>query len=214
MKQTKKREDKEKVNARSRKHRLTKTTKKLEIVGLDPDEIKEFLSLTDLENLSHADKLRQIIKFWNEKHKSKPEQIAINFQNILPEKKIPKVNIKKSNNEISYKDEMNKILDAIKLKKFPKNGKDMKFWIEYKKDPDFLALLDKIIKMTGVPRIKDYLLSNNLNIVPGELRHMIQFPEELQKRILKRAIQVNDYDIALLEFKCEIEILKKGTFKT
>ena len=60
-------EDKEKVNQRSRKHRATKTTKKLEIVGLQPEELQEFQQLATLAGLNHADKLRALMNWWKTK---------------------------------------------------------------------------------------------------------------------------------------------------
>ena len=85
-----KKEAKEQINERSKKHRTVKTTKKIEIVGLNQEDVDIFKSLVGLENLSHAEKLRILMNFWNEKKNPNSE----NLEEKIIEKNESQVNKK------------------------------------------------------------------------------------------------------------------------
>jgi len=153
-------EPKENINTRSKRHRASKTTQKLEIVGLQPEDVEFFRNLPRLENCTHAEKLRELMKFWKQQ-KIAPFMMTLKPDLFKEEQESPQLEKKKARIGLFVRVENNSkfvrgkskarreiedyVLSYYNIKKKEKDGSEYELTIPYSTDED----LDHIIENIG-----------------------------------------------------------------
>lgn len=182
-----KKESSSNVNKRVKKYR--EKNKKIEIVGLSEDEKKQFQDLKGLDNLSYANKLKLLIKIW-ENHYLKFNNEILDFEY----KELDKLNSKFfsdfsiNKQEIIDFIEKNNIspkLISTKLDKLNEIGMNMKYF------SDYLIHIKKISENLNNTNIPSFFIENIENRV-----YLSDFVEKLEneKIILKEeSIQQKKY---------------------
>ncbi len=222
-----KKENIEKVKLRVAKYRSKPDFAKIEINNITPTLKNEFL---DIPAKNNANRLKMLMDLFNNSvidYEYKPDFIKNNVTGY-GEKTYPnlttlflntetayenKVTVNTINLE-NYKNELEFLMDE-QIKKLKESidwrahhRVNINYWKNILNTNDNVLKALEILKDNVHPKIEEWITNNYINISSSELQEVVSLSAELQQKIVRKTVEIYDYQKARKEFLMEIILYK------